>query len=161
MFAADLAKFEEVEAIKDGLGPVYNAQSCRECHQNPVSGGSSQITELRVGHLDRRGRFQDARIPIARGTVVITGRSLVNDRAICPNKDFPDTEIQERVPDSENIRTLRVSLSLLGDGFVEAIADQTLIDLDRKSTRLNSSHQIISYAVFCLKKKKNDNKSQR
>src|SRR5258708_30994437 len=27
-------------------------------------------------------------------------------------------------------------------------------DLDRKSTRLNSSHQIISYAVFCLKKKK-------
>src|SRR5947208_12717742 len=27
---------------------------------------------------------------------------------------------------------------------------------DRKSTRLNSSHQIISYAVFCLKKKKNE-----
>src|SRR5258708_15430106 len=27
------------------------------------------------------------------------------------------------------------------------------IQLDRKSTRLNSSHQIISYAVFCLKKK--------
>src|SRR5258708_8044654 len=36
--------------------------------------------------------------------------------------------------------------------------DQTLYALDsttdRKSTRLNSSHQIISYAVFCLKKKK-------
>src|SRR5438552_11265677 len=29
---------------------------------------------------------------------------------------------------------------------------------DRKSTRLNSSHQIISYAVFCLKKKKKTNK---
>src|SRR5258708_17959752 len=29
-------------------------------------------------------------------------------------------------------------------------------DLDRKSTRLNSSHQIISYAVFCLKKKNNE-----
>src|SRR5947208_10933709 len=28
---------------------------------------------------------------------------------------------------------------------------------DRKSTRLNSSHQIISYAVFCLKKKKTEN----
>src|SRR5947208_10619368 len=28
------------------------------------------------------------------------------------------------------------------------------ITIDRKSTRLNSSHQIISYAVFCLKKKK-------
>src|SRR5947208_7598608 len=30
---------------------------------------------------------------------------------------------------------------------------------DRKSTRLNSSHQIISYAVFCLKKKKTNNAS--
>src|SRR5258708_22792751 len=30
------------------------------------------------------------------------------------------------------------------------------VERDRKSTRLNSSHQIISYAVFCLKKKKND-----
>src|SRR2546426_6119072 len=29
-----------------------------------------------------------------------------------------------------------------------------LADLDRKSTRLNSSHLVISYAVFCLKKKK-------
>src|SRR3954466_217022 len=29
---------------------------------------------------------------------------------------------------------------------------------DRKSTRLNSSHTIISYAVFCLKKKKNKNR---
>src|SRR5574341_2125055 len=28
------------------------------------------------------------------------------------------------------------------------------VSLDRKSTRLNSSHQLISYAVFCLKKKK-------
>src|SRR5258708_16348787 len=31
---------------------------------------------------------------------------------------------------------------------------QTVFKSDRKSTRLNSSHQIISYAVFCLKKKK-------
>src|SRR5256885_11024476 len=31
----------------------------------------------------------------------------------------------------------------------------TVNDKDRKSTRLNSSHLVISYAVFCLKKKKN------
>src|SRR5258708_29744218 len=35
----------------------------------------------------------------------------------------------------------------------EAVA-QARQSIDRKSTRLNSSHQIISYAVFCLKKKK-------
>src|SRR5207244_12627914 len=34
-------------------------------------------------------------------------------------------------------------------------ADEARAEIDRKSTRLNSSHQIISYAVFCLKKKKN------
>src|SRR6202790_3102995 len=48
---ADQLKFDEVEGVADGLGPLYNAQSCRECHQNPTSGGGSQITELRVGHL--------------------------------------------------------------------------------------------------------------
>src|SRR5256885_13037583 len=32
---------------------------------------------------------------------------------------------------------------------------------DRKSTRLNSSHLVISYAVFCLKKKKNNELSRR
>src|SRR5947208_11789444 len=34
-------------------------------------------------------------------------------------------------------------------------------DQDRKSTRLNSSHQIISYAVFCLKKKKKKKKNKK
>src|SRR5258708_14921729 len=38
--------------------------------------------------------------------------------------------------------------------FLECNNDVVKILLDRKSTRLNSSHQIISYAVFCLKKKK-------
>src|SRR5258708_14332357 len=36
-----------------------------------------------------------------------------------------------------------------------------VVSLDRKSTRLNSSHQIISYAVFCLKKKKTGQKRRR
>src|ERR1700694_5190585 len=126
---ADLAKFEEVEQLSDGLGPLYNAQSCRECHQSPVPGAASQVAELRVGHQGPQGHFRNPEIPIAHGAEVISGRSLVNDRAICPSAAFPDNEIQERVPETENIRTFRLSLSLLGDGFVEAIADQTLLDL--------------------------------
>ena len=128
---ADQAKFEEVEGVADGLGPLYNAQSCRECHQSPMSGGASQVSELRVGHQGPGGRFENPNIPINRGTEVISGRTLVNDRAICPSAAFPDTEIQERVPDGESIRASRLSLSLLGDGFVEALADQTLLDLAR------------------------------
>src|SRR5256885_11372154 len=34
-----------------------------------------------------------------------------------------------------------------------AVARESVLPLDRKSTRLNSSHLVISYAVFCLKKK--------
>ncbi len=142
----DQAKFEEIEQLSDGLGPLYNAQSCRECHQNPVSGAASQVTEMRVGHQDPGGQFINPEIPIAHGAEVITGRSLVNDRAICPNGAFPNNEIQERIPDSENIRTLRLSLNLLGDGFVEAVADQTLIDLAEQQCK--SSHRKICGQVL-------------
>src|SRR5437879_3877250 len=144
---ADQGKFDEVEQIADGLGPLYNAQSCRECHQNPTSGGASQVSELRVGHNGPHGEFQNPEIPIAHGTEVIKGRSLVNDRAICPSGAFPDSEIQERVPDTENIRTLRMSVNLLGDGFVEAVADQTFLDLSRDQCK--ASHgKICGQALY-------------
>jgi CxxC motif-containing protein (DUF1111 family) len=134
-FDIDRAEFDQVEGIADGLGPTYNAQSCRECHQNPVSGGTSQITEFRAGHLDGAGRFVGATVTLhdANGApVVIAGRSLINQRAICPGVDaslnftFPNTYAQERITTAETIRTLRTSLNLLGDGFVEAIASGTL-----------------------------------
>jgi CxxC motif-containing protein (DUF1111 family) len=143
---ADQKTFEEVEQLSDGLGPLYNAQSCRECHQTPVSGAASQVTELRVGHQGPDGHFRNPEISIAHGTEVISGRSLVNDRAICPNAAFPNNEIQERVPETETIRTFRLSLNLLGDGFVEAVADQTLIDLAQQQCK--SSHRKICGQVL-------------
>src|SRR5256885_16713264 len=47
---------------------------------------------------------------------------------------------------------LRVSLHAQRQCF-ETLDEQERIERDRKSTRLNSSHLVISYAVFCLKKK--------
>src|ERR1700730_18656675 len=109
---ADQDKFDEVEGVDESLGPLYNAQACRECHQNPTAGGTSQMTELRVGHQGPDHRFHNPDIPIARGTEVISGRTLVNDRAICPNATFASTEIQEHVPETESIRTTRIALGL-------------------------------------------------
>src|SRR6202011_1127375 len=83
----------------------------------------------RAGHRDRHGRFVEPSVPIAGGSVIITGRTLINDRAICPSAAFPIPEIQERVPSSETIRALRISLSLFGDGFVEAVPDTTLVHI--------------------------------
>jgi CxxC motif-containing protein (DUF1111 family) len=145
--AADLEAFDETEDVGDGLGPLYNAQACRECHQNTVSGGASQVTELRVGHNGPDGKFVNPDLPIGRGTTVVQARTLVNDRAICPNGQFPDSEIQERVPDSETIRTFRISLNLLGDGFVEAVDDTTLVGLAREQCR-TSKGKICGQALY-------------
>ena len=145
-FTDDRAVFDEFEDIEDGLGPLYNAQSCRECHQNPISGSSSQITELRVGHLKGKN-FQTPEVPIMHGDVIITGRSVINDRAICPNGEFPSGEIQERVPLTETVRTFRTSLNLLGDGFVEAVDDQTLIDV-AKSQRTSTKGTIHGQVIY-------------
>jgi CxxC motif-containing protein (DUF1111 family) len=106
-FDLDRAAFDAAEEIDEGLGPVYNAQACRECHQNPVSGAVSQIQEMRAGRLDAFGNFTNP-----------PGGSLINDRAI-------NAAIQERVTTAENVITQRSSLNTLGDGFVEAIADAT------------------------------------
>src|SRR6478735_9773615 len=60
------------------------------------------------------------------------------------------------------IYTLSLHDALPSFGVAHHWHQQTGIGLrchpeDRKSTRLNSSHLVISYAVFCLKKKKNNN----
>ena len=121
-FALDQRIYELTHDVNSGLGPVFNARACADCHQNPVSGGASQFTELRVGHTDANGNFVNPTIPIDDGASSISGRSLVNDRAVVP-------EAQEHVPETENIRTLRAALNTLGDGFVEAIDDNTLMTI--------------------------------
>ena len=118
-YALDQSKFERDHDASTGLGPVFNARACVDCHQNPVSGGSSQFTEIRAGHNDANGNFVAATVPINDGTNIIANRSIINDRALIP-------QAQEHIPDTENIRALRAALNTLGDGFVEAIDDKTL-----------------------------------
>ena len=116
-FHADREVFEERELVEDGLGPVYNAQACAECHQSPVTGGVSQVTEIRAGFRGSRGEFMEP-----------PGGSLINDRAI-------HASLQEVVPVEASVRALRASLNTLGDGFVEAIADETLVAIAEKQAR--------------------------
>ena len=107
VFNKNLETFEEVEGVADGLGPTYNAQSCRECHQNVVTGGASQVTEQRTGHLTG-GRFFDSQ-----------GGSLIASRATHP-------DATELVAVGDDIRTFRISTNVLGAGLVEAVANSTL-----------------------------------
>src|SRR2546430_4931088 len=56
--------------------------------------------------------------------------------------------------DSPVLATGEGGTDILGINAVTRNGVRIVRDLDRKSTRLNSSHSQISYAVFCLKKKK-------
>jgi CxxC motif-containing protein (DUF1111 family) len=124
--------FEDVETIlpqkqsdgsvtKGGLGPVYNATSCVSCHQNPVTGSSSQISEIRAGSLkDPKNLKSDFVEP--------PGGSLIHQRAI-------DPQIQERVRDVDTVRTLRMSTNTLGNGFVEVIPDEEIIKTCKMQTK--------------------------
>ena len=129
-YALDQTKFEQDHDASTGLGPVFNARACADCHQNPVTGGSSQFTEIRAGHTDKDGNFVAATVTINDGANTIANRSIINDRALIP-------QAQEHIPDAENIRALRAALNTLGDGFVEAVDDNTLRAIARRQIEVS------------------------
>src|SRR5258708_8410777 len=72
---------------------------------------------------------------------------------------FPYTTLfRSQLSEQDQERGLQeiAPLRQLLDGVAAVEECSPIEQLDRKSTRLNSSHQIISYAVFCLKKKKRE-----
>jgi len=117
--------FEEFETIADGLGPTYNAQSCRECHQNVVTGGSSQVAEHRTGRQEHGVFFESL------------GGSLVHSRGT-------HADVVELVSDQDDISTFRLSSNILGDGYVEAIANETLLAIrDRQPPAIRGTAVIV------------------
>lgn len=128
--------FEEQEDEDEGLGPLYNARSCGECHATPIVGGSSQVTELRAGHYDGLSFYDHP------------GGSLINDRSI-------SAAIAETVMPGYEVQTFRLSSSTLGLGFVEAIDDATLRDIARNQPRL-SGGRINGTALDVLISEKNN-----
>jgi len=127
----DRALFALTETVDDGLGPVYNAASCAECHANPITGGSSQVLELRSGHVSG-GVF-----------VPHPGGSLIHSRAT-------NAAIQERILEGNDVRTFRASPGTLGLGYVEAIPDQAFVeiaDMQRRETGGQIEGHIIMVAV--------------
>ncbi len=113
--------FEEVERIGQGLGPTYNGTSCVECHQSVVTGGASQVAEHRTGRLGADQFFESL------------GGSLIQSRGTA-------AEIVEHVTVDDDIRTFRLSTNTLGDGFVECIANGTLLAIrDRQPARVRGT----------------------
>ena len=113
--------FEEVEKIGTASGPTYNAQSCRECHQNVVTGGASQIAEHRTGHLTDGEFFESL------------GGSLIQSRATHP-------DVVELVAFEDDIRTFRISTNTLGAGYRRSHRQRTLLAHPRRATGRDARH---------------------
>ncbi|MGH7573025.1 MAG: di-heme oxidoredictase family protein [Gemmatimonadota bacterium] len=111
--------FERTFTPPTGLGPLFNATGCAECHGEPVSGGASGITELHVttlgpdefcDHLADRGG------PVYQQRVTDALREALGIDA-------------EPVPGEATDRALRTSPDLLGFGLLDAIPDSVILAL--------------------------------
>jgi CxxC motif-containing protein (DUF1111 family) len=128
-FDAAVEEFTGPETIADGLGPIFNAAGCGECHLSPILGAFSQIMEKRAGLFNGQSFIEHP------------GGSLIQDRAT-------DPRIQElALPAHTNVVTFRATISVQGDGFVEAIANSTLQEIaqDQPSSQRG---QLISVPVL-------------
>src|SRR5690625_6379561 len=69
--------------------------------------------------------------------------------------DFDEDALTKTVNElkESNHEALGIKVNVAVEEDVAKMVDGTVAELDRKSTRLNSSHVAISYAVFCLKEK--------
>src|SRR5947209_10249767 len=123
--------------------------------------------ELRREHFVRGVAIKELvrRTGLARNTIKRAVRSDAPPAFRCPERPskldpFKD-EIHRLLKDDPRLSGVRVreEIEPLGFDGGKTIVDDYLREIrpiDRKSTRLNSSHANISYAVFCLKKKKKE-----
>src|SRR5256886_10365688 len=76
-------------------------------------------------------------------------RSSSNSRPL-----LPGITTSERITSNDSVRMSSTARTALSQTVASCPASRNARERDRKSTRLNSSHSQISYAVFCLKKTK-------
>ncbi len=135
VFSTALANFQEVEAVKDGLGPRFNSNSCVSCHVQPAVGGSSPASNPQVAFANSQNRLPS----------FITASGPVREVRFIRNHDgSPDGGVHalftiggrsDEPPgcnmtpqDFSNASNLsfRIPTALFGLGLIEAIPDSTL-----------------------------------
>jgi len=105
--------------VAQGLGPVFNEASCRDCHNAPNVGGGSNRTVTRFA--TRTGGVFDPMTSL--------GGSLTQDRAIGQRDGSPHNFTRETTPASATIVVHRRTTPLFGLGLVDATPDSAFIAL--------------------------------
>ena len=107
-FADGLVEFDFVLGVADGLGPVFNDNSCGTCHAFPLSGGSGTKLVTRFGKAASGGNPFDP---------------LANKGGTLKQEQFIDPACQEFVPAEADVVINRVTPQTFGVGLLEAIDD--------------------------------------
>jgi CxxC motif-containing protein (DUF1111 family) len=105
--------FVEIEQPGEGLGPLFNAAGCAACHNVPVVGGITPMTEMRAGHRDADGKFH-----------------IVGFTTLFQMFSIPDHRCQAVMPPEVNVIARRMPIPLFGAGLVEAVPDEALLALE-------------------------------
>jgi len=116
-FTAGRDVFEEVETVADGLGPVFNGDSCAACHNVGATGGGSTLVETRFGKTTA-GAFDP---------MTSHGGSLIQNKGI--GAQGACTFVGEQVPAEATIRAGRRTTPLFGLGLVDSVPAITLLSI--------------------------------
>jgi CxxC motif-containing protein (DUF1111 family) len=118
--------FLEVETVNTGLGPVFNGVSCVQCHRAFAPGGAS--ADIGISRVTRIGAMVNGIYSDLTevGGPLLQSRSL---REFIPGYALPG----EVIPPAAQFVARRITTPLFGDGLIEAIPAQTIINLSLQS----------------------------
>lgn len=115
-FEAGKTVFERVFVPDDGLGPLFNADACGECHEDPVVGGSGDEVEVHAT------KFLP---PDFCDPLIQEGGPVIQQEA---TPDLQQHGIEkEQIPPSATGQGLRSSPPVFGFGLIDAIPDETIL----------------------------------
>ena len=119
-FAAGQVEFERTFAPETGLGPLFNADSCGECHEEPVTGGPGDEVETHVAVFDPIRSFCD---PLADkgGPVFQQHATPALTAAMGIDK--------EPIPAAATVVAGRSTPDLFGFGLLDAVPDAAILAL--------------------------------
>jgi CxxC motif-containing protein (DUF1111 family) len=146
-FVSGLAKFVEVDGVKDGLGPRFNSNSCFSCHAQPGTGGSSPAVNPQVAvaslegaknlvpwFVTADGPVREARFKLnpdgtpdggVHAVFTISGRTDAPGCEAAQPDFLPAGDPHSGAGGNPNI-IFRIPTPVFGAGLIEAIPDETI-----------------------------------
>ena len=120
LFEGGKVEFERVFTPQTGLGPLFNADACAECHESPVSGGSGDEVEVHVSAFLAEGPLCDP--------LVQKGGPVIQQKVTPALKAALGIDA-EPVPAEATARAMRTTPDLFGFGLLDAVPDAVILAL--------------------------------